>query len=95
MLGRIDPGAVGESEQETLVAEHMLEHAGEKARLARGVANGVRRQFRVAARKRAEPLGLFGDEGKRLNCQHFRRFPATVPSAPSWGSICLSVTYRD
>jgi hypothetical protein len=33
-LGRIDPGAVGESDQETLVAEHMLQHAGEKAGLA-------------------------------------------------------------
>src|SRR6202035_3190367 len=32
-LGRIDRGAIGKGEQETLVGEHMLEHAAEKVRL--------------------------------------------------------------
>ena len=38
-IGRIDPGALGESNQETLVTEHMIQHAGEKVGLARGIAN--------------------------------------------------------
>ena len=51
----------------------MVEHAGKKARLARRLANGFRPDA-GRGEEGAEPLRLFGDEGKRLNCQRFRRF---------------------
>ena len=38
-----------------------------------------------------ELFRLLGDERKRLNCQHFRRFPRSARWAFSCGSICLSV----
>ena len=64
---------VGKRDQETLVAEHMLEHPGEKAGLAGRCAN-LGRPIPVEERKRVKPLRLLGNEGKRLNRQHFRRF---------------------
>jgi hypothetical protein len=62
-FGRTDPGAVGKCDQETLVAEHMLEHAGEKVRRTRGIANAVRANP-GRRDERAQPLGLFRDKGK-------------------------------
>jgi len=72
-LGRIEAGAVGKSDQETLVVEHMLEHADEKVGRARGVADSVRR-YAGYGKKGGHSLSFCGDERKRLNCQHFGRF---------------------
>ena len=55
-VGRIDAGAGGEGDQETLVAEHMLQHSGEKAGFARGVAN-ARPAMPVNGKEAAEPVG--------------------------------------
>src|SRR5208283_4171123 len=72
-LGRIDSGAQGKRDQETLIAEHMLEHAGEEAGLARRGPNLLRR-YSGGSQKASQPFGVFGDEAKRLNRQHFSRF---------------------
>ena len=72
--GRIDTGTVGEREQKNLVAKHMLEHGGEKVRLTRGGADRVWRNA-GDGKKVSHAFRLFGNKGKRLNCQHFRRFP--------------------
>jgi len=72
-LGRIDPGAGGKRDQETLVPKHMLQDPGEKAGLARGGADLLAR-YAGYVEEAAQPFGLFGDESKRLNCQLFRRF---------------------
>jgi hypothetical protein len=48
----------------------MLEHAGEKVRRPRGIANAVRANPDPRD-ERAQPLGLFRDKGKRLNGQRF------------------------
>ena len=45
--------------------------------------------------KAGKRMRVLGDEGKRLNRQHFRRFSRRPRCALSWGSICVSVTYRD
>ena len=71
-----------------------------RARRRESRARARRRGFRrgrcpVMPRKAAEPFRLLGDEPKRLNCQHFRRFPACRQTRFSCGSICLSVIYRD
>jgi hypothetical protein len=71
---RIKPGAVGKRHQETLVAQHMVEHACQKTRFARGLADILMRDA-GDGEERAEALRLFGKEAKRLNCQRFRRFP--------------------
>ena len=71
---RVDPGAVGKRDQEIFVGEHMLEHPGEKAGLTGRCANlGGRNPG--CGEKKVKPLRLLGNEGKRLNRQHFRRFP--------------------
>ena len=73
-LGRVYTSAVGESDQESLVPKHMLEHACEKAGRARGVAD--RAELDAGDGKEAvEPFRLLRDEGKRLNRKEFRRFP--------------------
>ena len=69
----IKPRAVGEGHQETLVAEHMVEDAAKKARLARRVADRVRADA-GRGEEGAEPLRFLGDEGKRLNRKRFCRF---------------------
>ena len=72
--GRIDAGRIGEGQQETLVGEHMLQHAGEKVGLVRQLTKPIERQS-GRTEQPVEPFRLFGDEGKGLNRQHFRGFP--------------------
>ncbi len=73
-LGRVDPGTGGKRDQETLVTEHMLQHAGEKAGLAcRGTDLGG--FYPGDAEKAVEPFGLLGDEPECLNRQHFGCLP--------------------
>jgi hypothetical protein len=74
---RIYSGAVGEGDQKTLIAEHMVEYAHEKAGLARSGAylcRGYTRHIEEASKL----VRLLGEERKRLNCQHFRRFPGSA-----------------
>jgi hypothetical protein len=75
-LGRIDSGARRKRDQETLIAKHMLEHAGEKALPAGGSAD-LRWLYTRRIEEAREPLRLFGDECKRLNGHNFRRFPCS------------------
>jgi hypothetical protein len=73
-LSRIDPGAVGKRDEETLVRKHMLEHAGEEAGLVRGRADS--RCVDTAKLKEARKvLRLLSDKAKRLNGKHFGSFP--------------------
>ena len=69
------PALSAKASKKTLVAKHMLEHAGEKVGLARGACGCRAAVYAGCGKEGGEPLGLFGDEGKRLNRQHFRRFP--------------------
>ena len=55
----------------------MLEHAGEEAGLARRGANVLGR-YAGRGEKAGHPFGVFGDEAKRLNRQHFSRFRRSV-----------------
>ena len=61
--------------QQPLVGENVVEHANEEVRLARRGANPLRADSTVGE-EAAEPLGIRGDEAKRLNRQLFRRFLA-------------------
>ncbi len=72
-IRRIDAGGLGESKQQSFIAEHMLKHAGQKVRLSGGVAKRVRPNS-GQGQKGAEPLGILGEKGKRLNSHHFRHF---------------------
>ncbi len=79
-LGRIEAGAGGESQQQILVAQHMLQHAYEKVGRAGRVANAVVRQS-GDREESAKPLRVFRDKGKGLNSQHFggfRRVPCAL-----------------
>src|ERR1700733_3913631 len=57
----IDPGAVGKRYQETLIAQHMVEHAGQKARFAGGLADILLR-YAGDGKERPKPLRLFGEK---------------------------------
>ena len=81
--GRIDPGAGGKRDQEILVLEHMLEHAGEKAWLARRPPDLLDR-YSGCANKAVYPFGFFGDEGKCLNRQRFCGFPRWSQGGLHW-----------
>ena len=72
-IRRIEPGLGGESGDQRLVGGEVLQHAGEEARLGGGRAN-LGRPDAGCREKAAQPFRLAGDEGKRLNCQAFRRF---------------------
>ena len=72
-LGRIEAGAVGKSQQQALIGEHMLQDAGEKAGRSCGVADRVGRDA-ARAKKTGHSLRVFSDEGKRLNRQQFGCF---------------------
>ena len=75
-LGRIDSGARRKRDQETLIAKHMLEHAGEKALLA-GIGADLRSVYAGRVEEARKPVRLFGDECKGLNRHNFRRFPCS------------------
>jgi hypothetical protein len=68
--GRIDPGTRRERKEETLIAQHMLEHSGKKAALTRGATNLLNRKP-ACLKEIGEPLRLLADKAKRLNRQHF------------------------
>jgi|SRR5579863_1276121 len=74
---RIYSGAVGEGDQETLIAEHMFENAGKKAGLARSGAY-FRRGYTGHVEEARKLFRLLSEERKRLNCQHFRRFSGSA-----------------
>ena len=78
-LGRVEAGTGGESQQQILVAEHMLQHAGEKVGRAGRVADRVRLDA-GRGQKGGHSLRHFRDEGKGLNSEHLRRF-RRVPCA--------------
>jgi len=67
-IGRISGGAVGEGDQERFVCKHMLEHPYEEVRMACRLADTAGRQ--TGCREEAgEPVGILGEERKRLNRQ--------------------------
>ena len=72
-LGRIDRKTGGKRDKKILVAQHMLQDAGEKAALTRGSPDLLDRKP-SHVEEAGEPCGLICDEGKRLNRQHFCRF---------------------
>ena len=74
-LGRIDSRAVGKRDQEISSPSICSSTPARKpgSRAAARICSGPVRSRRG---KRLEPFRLLGDEGKRLNRQHFRRFRA-------------------
>ncbi len=57
---------VGERLHGGVVAQHEIEHAGEKPRIARRRAQRLRTEARLGE-KPSEPFGIAGHEGKRLD----------------------------
>src|ERR1700722_17276340 len=57
-----------------VIPHHEVEHAGEKARVGGGMAQRLRTQP-AFGQEQAQPLGVAGDEGKRLNRNDFSNFP--------------------
>jgi len=70
--GRIDAGARGKREKETLVAEHMLQYSDKKAGAPRG-ATDLLNCKPARLEEAGQPLWLLANKGKRLNRQHFCR----------------------
>ena len=82
-LARIDPVFGGEGKQQPLVAGDVIEHAGEKLRLARRIADGFGADS-GHRQEAAEPLGLGGDEAERRDRERFGRFAAAACGRISW-----------
>ena len=60
-----------------VIAQHEIEHAGEKMRVGGGRAQGLRADPALG-QKQAQPLGIAGDKGKRLNRHDFSYFAGVV-----------------
>ena len=60
-----------------IVAQDEIEHAGQKMRIGGGRAQRLRADP-AFGQERAQPLGIAGDEGKRLNCNDFSDFPGVL-----------------
>ena len=56
---------------------HEIEHAGQEMRVGGGRAQGLRTDPGFG-QEQAQPLGIAGDEGKRLNRNDFSYFPGVV-----------------
>ena len=72
-VGRIEAGLGGKGRDQAIVGGEIVEHAGEEAGLACGCAN-LGRPDAGCGQEAAKPLGLAGQEGKRLNRKPFCRF---------------------
>src|ERR1700722_1552619 len=72
-LGRIDPGAFGKRNKETLVRKHMLQDAAEKALLLRGSADLTRFQA-GRGKESSHSFRIFGNKAKCLNGKRFLCF---------------------
>src|SRR5690348_4843673 len=99
-LARVDAALRREGAQQRLVAGEVIEHAGEKPRLARGRADriGSNSGYRQEA---AEPFGVGGDETERRDRQRLGSFPlrlalrrAPIPhlQSPRWLAAASSAT---
>ena len=56
---------------------HEIEHAGQKLRVGGGRAQRLRANSALG-QEQAQPLGIAGDEGQRLNCNDFSHFAGVV-----------------
>ena len=72
-VGRIEARLGGEGYQHRLVVAEEFDYSEHEIGLAAGGAN-LRRADAGGGEEVAEPLAIRGNEGKRLNCQRFRRF---------------------
>ena len=79
-VGRMKLRDVGERLHGCVIAHHEIEHAGEKMRIGGGRAQGFRTDS-AFGQEQAQPLGVAGDKGKRLNCNDFSYFAGVVNSA--------------
>jgi hypothetical protein len=59
--------------QQALIGRQVVEDPDQEARFARGCAN-LGWPDAGDGKEAPKPLAIPGDEGKRLNCQPFRRF---------------------
>ena len=73
-----------EREQQRLVAGEVVEHAGEEAPVARGLADSLRADA-GGGEKAAELLRLGGEEGQRRNRQRLGRL------APGAAAFCRGI----
>ena len=57
----------------SVIAQHEIEHADEEIRILGGMAQGLRADPRLG-QEQAQPLGIAGNEGQRLNRNDFSDF---------------------
>src|SRR6185436_8681896 len=79
---RINLVGRGESEQQRLVRRHVIEHSGQKSRLARRVAQGVR-SYSAHRQEAPELFRLAGDEAQRRNGELFGRGLLLLAARPA------------
>jgi hypothetical protein len=72
-IGRIEAGLGGKRRQQALIAGQIVQNADQEARLLGSSAN-LGRADAGDGKEAPKPLAVPGNEGKRLNCQRFRRF---------------------
>ena len=82
LAGRGDVGGMklrggGERLHGRVIAQHEIEHAAEKMRIGGGRTQRLRTDP-AFGQEQAQPLGIAGDEGKRLNRNDFSDFAGVV-----------------
>ncbi len=79
-----------------VIAHDEIQHAGQESRVGGGGAQALRADSQFG-QEQAQPLGLAGDEGQRLNRNDFSYFPGVVnrlfqlvrlPFANLWSLFC-------
>src|SRR4029078_13455151 len=73
-----------------VIAQYEIEHMSQKLRVGGGRPQRLRADS-AFGQKKAQPLGLGGNEGQRLNCNDFSYF-ARVVNRLFQQAVCLSVT---
>jgi len=80
----------GEAREQVLVAEHVIEHAGEEAGVGRGLAQG-RRSDAGERQKPGQRLRVARKVVERVDCEDFRGFAGPIPLLFR-GAVCVSET---
>ena len=89
MLVGCSSRGLGERLHGRVVAQHEIEHAGQKLRIGGGFAQGFRADPGFG-QEQAQPLGIAGDEVQGLNRNDFSDFPGVL-NRLFQASVCLSV----
>ena len=76
-VGRMQLGRGRKRLHGCVIAHDEIEHMSQKSRVGGGCAQRLRADS-AFGQKKAQPLRLGGNEGKRLNCNDFSYFPGVV-----------------